>query len=119
MMEAKRTYYVDMRSGDILEEPSFEESAGLKISATPDEKTELQKCFDDNYDDDVSTFIRSHTPFKQYHDDPQDAAYDRSMQRIYAMIYKLGDWETRQHIEKIGVLEEHKPHVRDDIENLK
>jgi hypothetical protein len=118
-METKRSYYVDMRSGDILEEPSLKESAGLHILATPEERTELQKCFDDNYDDDVSTFVRSHIPFKQYHDDPQDAQYDRSMQKIYAMIYKLGDTETRHHIEKIGVLEEHKPHVRDDIENLK
>lgn len=118
-MEAKRSYYVDMRSGDILEEPSFEESAGLHILATPEERTELQKYFDDNYDDDVSTFIRSHIPFRQYHNDPEDAQYDRSMQKIYAMIYKLGDAETRQHIEKIGVLNEHKPHVRDDIENLK
>ncbi|WP_113930269.1 hydrolase [Bacillus sp. P14.5] len=118
-MEAKRSYYVDMRSGDILEEPSFEESAGLHILATPEEREDLKRFFDDNYDDDVSTFFRSHIPFKQYHDDPQDANYDKSLQQVYARIYQLGDTETKRHIEKIGVLDEHKPHVRDDIENLK
>lgn len=118
-MEQKRSYYVDMRSGDILEDPTLEESAGLRILATPDERTELQKSFDENYDDDVATFTRSHTPFKQYHNDPEDAQYDRSLQKVYAKIYELGDLETKQHIEKIGVLDQHKPNVRDDIENLK
>ncbi|TMU82165.1 hydrolase [Bacillus sp. BHET2] len=119
-MEAKETYFVDISSGDILQDPNQNASPSFRIVATPTEVNELKILFNDNYDDDMSTMRRAQVPFRQYHNSPEDEHYDQSMRNIYLKIYMLGDEEARRHIQKIGVLENDSDyHVREDIENLK
>ncbi|WP_231893368.1 hydrolase [Rossellomorea aquimaris] len=119
-MESKHTYYVDISSGDILQDPNQNASPSYKIHATPTEMTELKMLFNENYSDDMSTMRRAQVPFRQYHNAPEDDQYDRSMKDIFAMIYKLGDEEAKRHITEIGILHstDNAP-LRKDIENLK
>ncbi|OXS53458.1 hypothetical protein B0G93_14314 [Bacillus sp. V-88] len=120
MMESKQTYFVDISSGDILQDPNQNTSPSFRIFATPTEVNELKMLFNDNYDDDMSTMRRAQVPFRQYHNSPEDDHYDQSMKDIYAKIYLLGDEEARSHITAIGVLENTSDHhLREDIENLK
>ena len=119
-MESKQTYFVDINSGDILQDPNQNASTSFRIFATPTEVNELKMLFNDNYDDDMSTMRRAQVPFRQYHNSPEDDHYDQSMRDIYSKIYMLGDEEARRHINEIGILENTSDnHVRKDIENLK
>ncbi|BCB01883.1 hydrolase [Bacillus sp. KH172YL63] len=118
-MESKQTYFVDISSGDILQDPEQQVSPGFRIFATPAEVNELKVLFNHNYDDDMSTMRRAQVPFRQYHNSPEDDHYDQSMRDIYLEIYKLGDDEARRHIEGIGVLDQSSHRSREDIENLK
>ncbi|MGM0843304.1 MAG: hydrolase [Bacillota bacterium] len=120
MMESKQTYFVDISSGDILQDPNQNASPSFRIFATPTEVNELTMLFNDNYNDDMSTMRRAQVPFRQYHNSPEDDQYDQSMKNIYSMIYKLGDEEARRHIIEIGVLgHTSDSHLREDIQNLK
>jgi hypothetical protein len=119
-MESKQTYFVDISSGDILQDPNQNASSSFRIFATPTEVNELKMLFNDNYNDDMSTMRRAQVPFRQYHNSPEDDQYDQSMRNIYWKIYLLGDEEARLHITKIGVLEHTSDdHLREDIKNLK
>ncbi|MBW3111319.1 MULTISPECIES: hydrolase [Bacillaceae] len=119
-METKQIYYVDISSGDILQDPNQSASPSFRISATPTEVNELKMLFNDNYDDDMSTMRRAQVPFRQYHNSPEDDRYDQSMKDIYSKIYLLGDEEARRHIVNIGVLERtRETPLREDIKNLK
>ncbi|MCA1066641.1 hydrolase [Rossellomorea sp. AcN35-11] len=89
-MESKQPYYVDINSGNILQDPSQKASPSYRIFATPTEVNELKMLFNDNYDDDISTMRRAQIPFRQYHNSPEDDRYDQSMKNIFSMIYKLG-----------------------------
>ncbi|MCA1061801.1 hydrolase [Rossellomorea aquimaris] len=119
-METKQIYFVDISSGDILQDPNQSASPSFRISATPTEVNELKMLFNENYDDDMSTMRRAQVPFRQYHNSPEDDRYDQSMRDIYAKIYLLGDEEARMHITNMGVLNHTQgTHLREDIRNLK
>jgi hypothetical protein len=121
MENGKRSYYVDLQSGDILEKPLEEKSPKFRISATDREYIELKRLFDRSYSADFSTFIRAQIPFREYHKDPENARYDDTMKKIYGELYKLGDNETRKYIENLGILTDdlEPKNEKEDLENLK
>jgi hypothetical protein len=119
-MDTRDMYFVDISSGDVVPHAEEAKSVSFQIHATPEEVTKLNALFEENYDADMSTFNRAQIPFRQYHNDPENAQYDHSMQKIYAMIHQLGTLETRKNIEEMGVLNPiKKSNTRSDIENLK
>ncbi|MGR3766371.1 hypothetical protein [Rossellomorea sp. NS-SX7] len=119
-MVTKDTYFVDISSGDIVPHAEEARSVNYQIQATPDEVTKLKTLFEKNDDADMSTFNRAQIPFRQYHNDPENAQYDHSMHEIYEMIFKLGSDETRRNIKEMGVLNyNNDSNTRSDIENFK
>jgi 1,2-phenylacetyl-CoA epoxidase catalytic subunit len=119
-MKTRDTYFIDIGSGDVVPHAEEAKSVSYQIQATPEEVTKLKALFEKNYDDEVSTFTRAQIPFREYHKDPENAQYDHSMHKIYQMIHKLGNEETRKSIEEMGVLNYNKEsNIREDIENLK
>jgi len=103
MDEQKKTYYIDVGTGEISR--SAESSTwSYKIHATDEEITELRELFEQNYSNEMGTFIRSHIPFKEYHHDRSNDAYDSTIQQVYSMIHKLGDEEAKTHIEDMNIL---------------
>lgn len=103
MGESKKTYYIDISSGEISQSSSAS-SWNFKIEATDEEITQLREEFNYNYDMDIQNFIRAHIPFDEYHNDKENHAQDQSLIRIYEMLHRLGDNETKKHIESMGIL---------------
>lgn len=106
MEQTKKTYYVDIGSGEISQNPSAS-SWNFKIEANDEEITQLREEFSYNYDMGVQNFIRAHIPFEEYHNDKENHAQDNSLIRIYEMLHQLGDQETKNHIESMGILPKH------------
>lgn len=103
MSQEKRTYYIHVGSGEISQS-STASSWNYKIEATDEEITQLRAYFDENYLTEWKNFFRAHVPYVQYHHDPENDAYDETMVKVYEMIYNLGDHETKNHIELMGIL---------------
>ncbi|AZU64294.1 hydrolase [Neobacillus mesonae] len=105
MEQPKQSYYINIQSHEIAWDP-FISDWDFKIEATDSQIADLKQLFDENYQTDWESFIRSHVPFLEYHHDPQNTEYDMRMVVIYAMLYQLGDSRTRTHIEEMGILNE-------------
>ncbi len=99
----KKTYYISLGSGEI----SLISTASpwnYKIEASEDEIVQLREYFDQIYSSDWQGFLRAHVPYVEYHYDPTNDAYDETMQKVYSLIHKLGDEETKEHITSQGIL---------------
>ena len=104
MFEKRKTYYIWIPNGAIFLD-SKSSPWNFKIEANDDEITQLRKYFDHHYTVGEANFYRSHIPFLEYHHDRENDEYDITLQKIYDMIYRLGDEEARQHIENMGILQ--------------
>ncbi|WP_409304288.1 hydrolase [Peribacillus sp. SCS-155] len=105
MDSMKKTYYVDLVAGDVIQAPGTEENPSFKIQATDEEVRRLQSYLSENYSSDLETYFRAHVPYVEYHKDPADEHYDKTIIKLYSMIYELGDAEARRHIESMGILD--------------
>ncbi|WP_163102464.1 hydrolase [Peribacillus alkalitolerans] len=99
----KNTYFIDIKSGEILQNP-IEESGHYTVFATDKEIAKLKALFEQNHTAEMETFVRAQTPFKEYHKDKEDKHYDQAMINIYRYLYELGDENTKANIEGIGIL---------------
>jgi len=105
MKENKNTYYITVGTGEISQSAA-DSRWDFKIAATDDEIKDLRSYFKQSYSADAKSFWRTHLPFLEYHNDKENDEYDEALSKIYGMIYQLGDDETRNHIESMGVLQE-------------
>ncbi|MBM4762651.1 hydrolase [Bacillus sp. B15-48] len=103
MDEKKKTYYIDIGSGEISQSATAS-AWTFKIEANDEEITRLREEFDYNYNEGIINFWRAHIPFWEYHNDRANHAQDQSLIRIYQFIYELGDEEAKKHIESMGIL---------------
>ncbi|UII55297.1 hydrolase [Cytobacillus spongiae] len=108
MAEQKKTYYIDIGSGEISQSETSS-TWSYKIEATDNDIIELRELFEQNYSTDWQNFFRAHVPYVQYHFDRENDAYDRTMTKVYEMIHKLGNEEAKRHIESMGILTEENP----------
>lgn len=99
----KKTYYVSVQSESIMENQG-DSGYEFEIKASEREVGKLQELFEELDDWDNATAVRAHIPYVQYHDDPENDAYDKYLQAIYQKIHELGTPDTRQHIESMGIL---------------
>jgi hypothetical protein len=99
----KNTYYVDIKSGEIMQNP-IEKGGHFTVIATDEEFAKLKALFEQNHNAELKTFVRAQTPYKEYHKDKEDKLYDQTMINIYRYMYELGDEETKAHIEGMGIL---------------
>ncbi|EZP76563.1 hypothetical protein H839_14839 [Parageobacillus genomosp. 1] len=103
--QQKKTYYVSMESGEISQVKTAS-PWDFQIEATDDEIIQLREYFDQNYSTDLQAFFRAHVPYVQYHYDRENDAYDRTLMKIYQLIYKLGNEEAKAHIRSLGIIPE-------------
>ncbi|OCA81523.1 hypothetical protein A8F94_21860 [Bacillus sp. FJAT-27225] len=105
-MEDKQLYFVDIKSGEITKEPTPENT--FTIIADEDEIQDLRDLFEENYKADLKGYARTHLPAQEYHtfSENENAEYDTTMETIYAILYRLGDADTRRHIKEMGILRE-------------
>lgn len=102
MSQVKKYYYINIGSGEISQS-STDSTWNYKIEATDDEIKELRELFNQNYSTEWQSFWRAHIPFKEYHHDKENDAYDETVEKVYQMIYELGDQEAKEHIETMGI----------------
>lgn len=103
MEQQKKTYYITIASGEISQLATAS-PWDYKIEATDEEVIELREYFDQNYSTDWQGFFRAHVPYLEYHHDPSNDAIDVTTQKIYKMIYELGDNEAKEHIKSQGII---------------
>lgn len=65
----------------------------------------LREYFDKSESTELSNFLRAHIPFREYHHDPENDAYDEILKKVYQLIYQLGDSEAKEQIKSMGVLD--------------
>ncbi|WP_057913963.1 hypothetical protein [Peribacillus muralis] len=118
MMQERQTYHVDLVSGDVLGQ-KLEENPSFTIHATDEELAELKQCLEEQHKDDSETYARSHVPYLLYHHDRANDKYDAAMKKLYAIIYRLGDENARNHIEDIGILKDNKFEGDQEVRNFK
>jgi hypothetical protein len=103
MDQQKKTYYIDVGSGEISQSATSS-TWSYKIQADNEEITQLRELFDQNYSTEWKNFIRAHVPYVEYHYDRENDAYDSTIQQVYGMLHKLGDTEAKNHIESMNIL---------------
>ncbi|TVX97306.1 hypothetical protein [Cohnella terricola] len=99
---ARKTYYVAVGPGQILEDP---EAAPFEfaIRATEAEINKLEELFQEAQDaDEDEIFNYEGSPFVA--DTPDNATYEGLLRDIYRMLHDLGTPETRSHIESMNIL---------------
>nr|WP_180316811.1 hydrolase [Cytobacillus eiseniae] len=102
-MNDKKTYYIMVAQGEITQSAT-DSPWDFKIEATEAEIQELRGYFTNTNENDWVSFWRAHVPFLEYHHDQSNDRYDHTLQKVYGLIYELGDAEAKSHIEQMGVL---------------
>ncbi|MDP4086284.1 MAG: hydrolase [Bacillota bacterium] len=102
-MSGKKIYFIDVGSGEISQSATSS-TWSYKVEATDEEITDLRELFDQNYSTEWQNFFRAHVPYVQYHYDRENDAYDQTIEKIYGMIYKLGDEEAKKHIKNMNII---------------
>ncbi|MCZ8521859.1 MULTISPECIES: hypothetical protein [Paenibacillus] len=101
-MERKK-YYVSVQSKTIMENQG-DAAYELEIEATEEQILQLLDLFEEEEDFELDTFIRAQIPGVPYHHDSANDGYDIVLKDIYRTIHNLGTEETKQHIEKMQIL---------------
>ncbi|MFS0654470.1 hydrolase [Bacillus sp. 179-C3.3 HS] len=99
----RHTYYVSVQDGSISQHRDAA-SWQFQIEADDDQILQLRDYFDDQYMTDWKGFFRAHIPYLEYHYDSPNDEMDRRRKDIYAMIYELGNEETKGFIVANGLL---------------
>lgn len=99
----KKTYYIEVENGLILENQG-DTPYELEIEATTDEIRELENLFEKRTDQDFELYVDSHIPNKWDEVESDVQTYNEYLHSIYSIIYKLGVPSTREHIEKNNIL---------------
>ncbi|MDF2962698.1 MAG: hypothetical protein K0S39_4433 [Paenibacillus sp.] len=102
--EEKKTYYVAVGPGDILEPAHMHENFEFEIRATDEERDQLQELFEESQEAHDDTIARAVIPFREYHNDKENDAADYYLTQIYRKLHELGTPETRSHIESMNIL---------------
>ncbi|WP_110927326.1 hydrolase [Bacillus massiliglaciei] len=101
----RQAYYISIADGGIFQ--NRESSPwDFKIEATADEIAQLRNYFDHKFEADEAGFYRAHIPFWEYHNDQENEEADANLQKVYNMIYLLGDAEAKRHIKGMGIVDE-------------
>jgi|SRR5690625_1804236 len=104
MMDRKK-YYVNLQSREISQ-IKHKNNANFTIYATDQEVQKLRKTLDNVHGAELGTYWRSHIPIMQYHHDPSNDRYDKSLTEAFATIYELGDEEAKSFIAESGILDD-------------
>ncbi|RCW66914.1 hydrolase [Saliterribacillus persicus] len=107
MKVEKQKYYVNVGTQEISQVP-YGNNDDFTIYADEAEVYLLRKVFNGMHDADQSSFWRTHIPFKPYHNDSENDAYDAGIVDAYRMLYQLGDDSTRNNIKELGIILEDK-----------
>ncbi|PZE20921.1 hypothetical protein [Paenibacillus xerothermodurans] len=102
--QQKKTYYVAVGTGEILEPHNMGGNFEFEIRATDEQIDQLAALFEESQEAQDDTAVRAHIPYREYHNDKENDAADYYLRQIYRKLHELGTAETRAHIERMNVL---------------
>lgn len=105
-MSDRRKYYVAIHSGETMGEILQESDASsfqFEIEATDQELQQLNNLIGNNSVEDMETFWDSHIPFLSYNQNRENDGYDRTLQQLYNLVYRLGTDSTKRKMEEMGI----------------
>ncbi|MFE5319147.1 hypothetical protein ACFQ88_10595 [Paenibacillus sp. NPDC056579] len=100
----KKTYYVAVASGEILEPEDMNGNFEFEILANEEDIDQLQELFEEQAEAHDDTAARAMIPIREYHNDKENDAADYWLREIYRKLHALGTPETKQHIESMNIL---------------
>ncbi|MDD9265522.1 hypothetical protein ACFPES_00610 [Paenibacillus sp. GCM10023248] len=102
----KKTYYVNVGTGEVLEDPSAL-NYEFSISATDEEIDQLQELLEEIDNSSQASYATSWYPWKVYSTETSEfnQDYDYYLTEIYRTLHRLGNDQTKQHIESMEILE--------------
>lgn len=104
MNQPYKSYYINIENGEIQQTKQGEWH--FEIFAPEEEAAKLSNYMRQNYNAELKTYVRAHVPYLEPSKKSQNEEYDRTIENIYAMIYKYGDEEAKRHVEKMGIITE-------------
>lgn len=103
MMERKK-YFVSVASGEISQ-VQYGNNDDFTIYATGSEVRDLRAKMDMMQDAEFKSYWRAHIPIMSYHNDKANDQYNEGIQSAFQMIYDLGDDQTKENLQQMGVLD--------------
>ncbi|MGG1515564.1 hypothetical protein ABE504_09135 [Paenibacillus oryzisoli] len=103
MNEVKRTYYINVGTGEVLEDPTTLD-VQFEIQATEEDIAKLQELLEEVDNTSQNSYGATWFPWQVYYSVPQDQEYDYYLTEVYRAIHRLGNEHTRRHIESMNVL---------------
>jgi hypothetical protein len=104
----KSTYYVTVATGLIEELQALQDKANrtheFVVEASVEEIAVLRDLFDKQAASEELTFKRATIPYKTADQDPSTERFNGDILNIYRYLYEIGTYETKKHIEKMGIL---------------
>jgi len=102
--DGRKTYYVAVGAGQVLEDPeaaAFE----FEIRANDEELNKLENLFAELADAEESAVVR-YVGWQSVSEKEAGAVTDAHLRDIYRLLYELGTEETKRHIESMHILED-------------
>jgi rubrerythrin len=99
----RKTYYVTVQHGEIMDDPTAF-NFDYVIEANEEELDQLEELFEDTATEEQETIFHSFTLSSSTYYNNENDAYDLSLRSIYRKLHELGTPETKQHIEKMNIL---------------
>lgn len=109
----KKTYYVSVQAGSVLENQG-DAAYEFEIVASERDIDLLEEQFGLLSDWDNSSAFRAHLPGVPYHQDREQDGYDYTLTEVYRMLYKLGTDETKRTIAQMLPVGEQEPPAGDE-----
>lgn len=100
----KKTYYVNVGTGEVLEDSSAL-NYEFVISATDEEFDQLMELFEETDNTSQGSYATSWLPWKVYYSNETNQDYDYYLTEIYRTLHRLGNDQTKQHIESMDILQ--------------
>ncbi|MFC4558601.1 hydrolase [Virgibacillus kekensis] len=101
----RKKFYVNIGSQEISQ-IKYGNNDEFIVYATEEEARILREKMDKMYVADGRAYVRSHVPIMEYHNDKANDEYDAGLAEAFEMIHDLGDDQTREFIEGLGILDD-------------
>lgn len=101
----KKTYYVAVASGEILEPEDMTGNFEFEILANEEDLDQLQELFEESAEAQDDTAARAMIPYRDYHNDKENDSADYWLREIYRKLHDLGTPATKRHIEGMNILQ--------------
>jgi hypothetical protein len=100
----KKTYYVTVQYGEIMEDPTAF-NYDFVVNASEEELDQLEELFENTADAELATYTHGYALSLSTYYNEENTTYDNNLREIYKKLHELGTTETKEHIEKMNIIQ--------------